>query len=91
MSMVLTFFGAVIGVLILCPLANFVLQQWLHGRSLIIASVASATCAVVGHFSYSGPLDDKAIAALAGVLGAAAGGMLIGKLWLRRAQAGASQ
>ena len=85
MSIFLAFIGAALAVPVACLFAWMILSNWLFGRSLIIASVASAVSLNLGRYGYSGPPNEAALVALAGVAGAILGGILTAKIWLARA------
>ena len=73
-----------LGVLLVCPVAWYILSHWLFDRPLVIASVATATAASLGRFAYSGPPNAQALATLAGAAGAVLAGIVIARLWLKR-------
>jgi hypothetical protein len=83
-TLAVSFIGAALTVLLLCPFAWLILSNWLHGRALIIASVATATAAILGRSTYFGEPSFEALAAVVRVAGALVGAALVGRFWLRR-------
>ena len=85
MSILAGFMFAMLIVAIACPTGWVILSRWLGGRSLIIATIASAVSVGIARSSYSGPIDDAALTALAGLAGSLLAGFILAKIWLARA------
>ena len=85
MTILASLISAAILVAIACPLIWFVLSKWLTGQSLIIATISSAVSLGIGRFSYAGPANEAALAAVGGVAGSIITGAIIANLWLARA------
>jgi len=84
-SILAAFLNAILLVAIVCPFAWAILSRWLVGRSLIVATIASAVSLGIGRSSFSGPPDMAAVVALARFAGTLVGGAVIAKIWLARA------